>query len=185
MLLTWMLVPNIGLVSSEGSLRSKFGRVDFVGAGLLALATLLLLLPLELAGNVIPWTHFLVFCLPVLSFALMLLFVYIENNWVKEPIFAPRILAAWNIILPNTVNLCQAAAQLGVSNRQMPGFPRLTYDGPDDVYGADILRDYSRRVIHCGRRKAFSGGGGSYYRRAFGRIHDEKVCIPYFHLWPC
>jgi hypothetical protein len=127
MLLTWMLVPNIGLVSSEGSLRSKFGRVDFVGAFLLASATLLLLLPLELAGNAISWTHPVILGLPALSFALMLLFVCTENSWVKEPIFAPQILAAWNIILSNTVNFCQAAAQLGVSSSQMRRFWRLTY----------------------------------------------------------
>jgi hypothetical protein len=174
MLLTWMLVPNVGLVSSEGSIRSKFGRVDFLGAILLASATLLLLLPLELAGNVIPWTHFLVFSLPVLSLALMIVFVYVENNLAKEPIFAPRILAAWNIILPNTINFCQAAAQLGVSQPSVYVLtvPGLTYDEQDDVYCSDILRDHTGRVFYGGRSKALSSGGGSYRRRASWRIYD-------------
>ncbi|KAL3486219.1 major facilitator superfamily domain-containing protein [Aspergillus germanicus] len=138
MLLTWMLVPNVGLVSSEGSIRSKFGRVDFLGAILLASATLLLLLPLELAGNIIPWTHFLVFSLPVLSFALMIVFVYVENNLVTEPIFAPRILATWNIILPNAINFCQAAAQLGMMYT-VPTFFEITQGASSTVAGAKLF----------------------------------------------
>ncbi|KAJ0417556.1 efflux pump antibiotic resistance protein [Aspergillus carlsbadensis] len=138
MVLTWMLVPNVGLVCSEGGLRSKFGRVDFVGAVLLASVTLSLLLPLELAGNVIPWTHFLLFCLPVFSLALMFLFIYTENNWAKEPIFAPRILAAWNILLPNTVNFCQAAAQLGMMYT-VPTFFEITQGASSTVAGAKLF----------------------------------------------
>ncbi|KAL3455178.1 efflux pump antibiotic resistance protein [Aspergillus heterothallicus] len=125
MLLTWMLVPNVGAVGSGENSRSKFGRIDFVGAILLASATLILLLPLELAGNSISWSHPLVIVLPLLSLATILLFIHVENDWATEPIFALRVLATRNIIFPNMINFCQAAAQLGMMYT-VPAFFQIT-----------------------------------------------------------
>ncbi|KAL4878817.1 major facilitator superfamily domain-containing protein [Aspergillus karnatakaensis] len=141
MLLTWTLIPNITPLThsmENGNVRSKLARIDFAGAILLASATLVFLLPLELAGNAIPWTHPLVYSLPVLAVATTLLFFFVEQYWAKEPIFAPKLLKSWDVIIPNTINFCQAAAQLGMMYT-VPIYFQIIQSASSTVSGAKLF----------------------------------------------
>jgi hypothetical protein len=113
MLLTWYIIPNPSLIQGKESLRTKLARVDFLGAFVLVSAISIFLLPLELAAE-LSWTHpFIIGSLSV-SIVLGFLFILVEERWAREPILTPRLLAASDVLIPNTISFCQAAAQLGV-----------------------------------------------------------------------
>ncbi|KAL5341220.1 efflux pump antibiotic resistance protein [Aspergillus crustosus] len=138
MLLTWTLVPNIGVDGETGNTRNNLARIDFAGAFLLASTTLVFLLPLELAGTAIPWTHPLVYSLPILALVLAASFLFVEQYWAREPIFAPRLLKSWDVIVPNTVNFCQAAAQLGMMYT-VPIYFQIIQSASTTVAGAKLF----------------------------------------------
>lgn len=73
--------------------KSKIRRVDFLGAGTLVTALVLLLLGLNSGGNIVPWNHPLVYVSIPLSFVILLAFVYIEDRVASEPIIPVRLLA--------------------------------------------------------------------------------------------
>lgn len=73
--------------------KSKIQRVDFLGAGTLVTALVLLLLGLNSGGNIVPWNHPLVYVSIPLSFLMLLAFIYIEDRIAAEPIIPVRLLA--------------------------------------------------------------------------------------------
>lgn len=161
---SWALVPNRGgSVEDDGPWLSKLARVDFLGGLLLGSAILVFLLPLELAGTIIPWAHPLIYGLFAASVALGLLYIFVEISWAKEPILSPRLLMSKNILIPNTVTFCQTAAQLGVRKAL------FAHDTPaalcsdssaDDVHHPDILPSDSKYLSYDGRRSSSAGGCG-------------------------
>jgi MFS family permease len=72
--------------------KSRFKRIDFLGAGSLVITLVLLLLGLNSGGNQVPWTHPLVLTTLPLSFASLLTFIYIEERVASEPIIPIRLL---------------------------------------------------------------------------------------------
>ncbi|KAK8002402.1 elongation factor 1-alpha protein [Apiospora arundinis] len=84
-------------VGSNGTTNSPSGRtglarIDILGTTLLALAILTLLLPIELGGNKIPWTHPVVWGLVAATLVLGGLFLATEARWAVEPIFPVELL---------------------------------------------------------------------------------------------
>jgi hypothetical protein len=92
----------------------KLKRIDFLGAILLGLTILFFLLPLEIAGSMVPWTHPLVGSLFGASIATALIYMLYEELCASEPILSPRLLATRSVLVSNIIMFCQAAAQLGV-----------------------------------------------------------------------
>ncbi|KAJ5619460.1 hypothetical protein N7510_003444 [Penicillium lagena] len=91
-ILTARLVPSAStdedaeLTGSSTSL-ARFSRIDWAGSLCMVVAIVSLLLPLEMAGPRLPWTHpFILGCL-VLSAMAICLFVVVELRWAAEPIF--------------------------------------------------------------------------------------------------
>jgi hypothetical protein len=148
-----------------------------MGAFMLSSAILFFLLPLELAGNNIPWAHPLVYGLFILSIAICCLFIFVEAYWAKEPILAIRLLASWNIVIPNTVGFCQAAAQLGVRRSFLTKLcnPVLTMTITDDVHSTDIFPGNSKYIDSSSRSAPAPGSHGCYGRWAFRGLRDQKV----------
>ncbi|KAI9666886.1 MAG: hypothetical protein M1831_001391 [Alyxoria varia] len=77
-------------VKETNSARIK--RVDFTGSFLLVLSLVLLLLGLNSGGNIVPWSHPLVYVSLPLSVLLLALFVYQEDRRAHEPVIPVRLL---------------------------------------------------------------------------------------------
>ena len=72
--------------------RSALKRVDFLGSFTLTCAMVLFLLGLNTGGNVLPWTHPLILTALPLSFAFLLIFIYVEEVKALEPMIPIRLL---------------------------------------------------------------------------------------------
>ncbi|KAK2858453.1 hypothetical protein FQN49_004722 [Arthroderma sp. PD_2] len=72
--------------------KSRWKRIDFLGAGTLVCALVLFLLGLNSGGNQVPWTHPLVLTTLPLSVVLLAAFIYIEDKIAPEPIIPVRLL---------------------------------------------------------------------------------------------
>lgn len=96
--------------------QSSLARFDFLGAGTLGLGTLALLLPLEIGGQKVPWSHPTVFVLFGVGAMFLGVFFMAETRWAKEPIFPLRLLKSRDALLGYFIVGCILAAQGGVSN---------------------------------------------------------------------
>lgn len=114
-LLIWFLVPNYAAtLSSESKIESRLRRIDFVGAVLLGCGILLSLLPLEIGGTMLPWSHATIRILFTASVLCLLFWVVYEERYATEPILSPRLLMKRNVLVSNAIMFFQAAAQLGM-----------------------------------------------------------------------
>jgi MFS family permease len=101
----------------------KLSRIDFLGASLLALFILLLLLPMELGGEEVPWSHPLIPCLFVGAVVFLALFVYVEKRCAREPILDLDLFKQRDVVICLLIIAFQSAAQLGVSPFQSRYYP--------------------------------------------------------------
>ncbi|KAF5005271.1 hypothetical protein FDECE_8257 [Fusarium decemcellulare] len=122
-LLCWRNLPNnLAGRSSQNSpdneeqpsTAGKIARVDFLGAFLLAMFILLLLLPLELGGKELPWSHPLVPALFAAAVVFLALFALVEKRWAKEPILDLELFKQRDVVLCLLIIAFQSAAQLGM-----------------------------------------------------------------------
>ncbi|KAF6830412.1 major facilitator superfamily transporter [Colletotrichum plurivorum] len=124
-LLCWFFLPNSNPASKPetdaeettkppGTDKNALGRIDFLGAAFLALFILAFLLPIEIGGTKIPWTHPLIFVMFGAAIVLGGLFVATEEWWAKEPIFPLELLKHRDIVLTYIITGAQVAAQLGL-----------------------------------------------------------------------
>lgn len=67
-------------------------RIDLLGAITLVVTLVLLLLGLNSGGNIVPWTHPLVFISLPLSIVFLCVFIYIENTYASEPVIPVKLL---------------------------------------------------------------------------------------------
>ncbi|KAF2475401.1 MFS general substrate transporter [Lindgomyces ingoldianus] len=85
----------------EGPEQSKFARIDFVGATLVTMTTLGFLLPLEIGGVKLPWTH------PIIPILFGIVAVF-------EPILPLQLLQHRDSVVSFVVMALQTAAQMGI-----------------------------------------------------------------------
>lgn len=113
--LIWFFIPNHITTMQETKTTARVSRIDFIGAILLGCTILVVLLPLEIGGNFVPWSHPIVGCLFAASFVGLVLWILWEELYSSEPILSPRLLVKRSVLFSNAIMFCQAAAQLGVS----------------------------------------------------------------------
>lgn len=124
-LLCWFFLPNNhnnpeietdveDTTKPQDTNKSVLARIDFLGAALLALFILAFLLPIEIGGSKVPWTHPLIFILFGAAIVLGGLFAATEEWWAKEPIFPLELLKHRDIVLTYMITGAQVAAQLGL-----------------------------------------------------------------------
>jgi hypothetical protein len=101
-------------IDSPVSQKSKLSRIDFKGSILFALTILTLLLPIELAGTKVPWTHPIIPTLFGLSAVLLFAFIAVEKRQ-EEPILPLEIFQLRDAVFSFSILGLQTAAQLGVS----------------------------------------------------------------------
>lgn len=100
-------------IDNSASQKGKLSRVDFKGSILFALTVLALLLPIDLGGVKLPWSHPLILALFFLSPLLLFVFVAVEKRQV-EPILPLEIFHRRDAVLSFAILGLQSAAQLGV-----------------------------------------------------------------------
>jgi hypothetical protein len=184
---TYLLVPK-QTASPTGDVKegSKLARIDFAGAFLLAATILFFLLPLEITGEKIPWTHPFVLGLFVSSITMGILFVLVETHWAKEPIFPLNLLRSRHVVIPDILVFLQLAAQLGVCaqnplstcNTELISFDTTA----DDVYSPSIFPSDAG----CINRSCWSASISGSHRRCRGwapfGLPNQKV--PHTQLTP-
>ncbi|OCK86845.1 MFS general substrate transporter [Cenococcum geophilum 1.58] len=121
--LCWRTVPSnlAGRSSNKSSgneeqlnTSGKLARIDFLGSSLLAIFILLLLLPLELGGEKVPWSHPLIPGLFAAAAISLVLFVLVEKRWTEEPVLDLDLFKQRDAVLGFLIMAFQCAAQVGV-----------------------------------------------------------------------
>ncbi|KAF2727601.1 MFS general substrate transporter [Polyplosphaeria fusca] len=114
MVLVWLMLPNQTARSNAGPPKSALKRVDFLGAALMAITILSFLLPLEIGGVDVPWSHPII---PIFfaSGAVFAAFFCATEAWVAtEPIFPLELLKMREVIASFVIMGAQIAAQMGM-----------------------------------------------------------------------
>lgn len=104
-----------GDMGQEEEKQSKLSRIDFLGAMFLTLTLLGFLMPLQIGGDRMPWSHPLILGLLGSAVAFSALFFATEKWFAKEPIIPPSLLLQRDMVLSIIIMVTQAAAQVGVS----------------------------------------------------------------------
>ncbi|KAI1334940.1 putative efflux pump antibiotic resistance protein [Xylariaceae sp. FL0016] len=77
--------------SVSGSMRSKLGRVDWLGTLTSMIAVILLLIPISQGGSALPWDSPIVITMLVLGAVFLVVFVLLEWRFVSLPIVPMRL----------------------------------------------------------------------------------------------
>lgn len=111
--LAWFIIPsNIpeSSIDSEQPTKDKLSRIDVAGSATLIFTTLLLLLPLELGGRQVPWSHPLIYFLLTAGVISGFLFAKAEAR-AKEPVLPLPLFHEPDFVLSSIVTIVQMAAQ--------------------------------------------------------------------------
>ncbi len=95
--------------------KRKLSRVDFLGASVFALLILAFLLPLEIGGVKVPWSHPIIPALFGSAIVLVVLFVIVEKRWAREPIIPLDLFLKKDVVASFAIMGLQSGAQIGVS----------------------------------------------------------------------
>ncbi|KAF4986052.1 hypothetical protein FGRMN_11009 [Fusarium graminum] len=91
----------------------RIKKIDVLGALLLGSSVLAFMIPLEIGGQKIPWSHPIVPGLAVIGIFLATAFVFVESR-AREPIFPLRLFLNNNVRKTYLISFSQSAAQLGM-----------------------------------------------------------------------
>jgi hypothetical protein len=177
MIIAAILLPST--TQTEGATLERIKRIDALGALLLGGSVLAFMVPLEIGGQKIPWSHPLVPILAAAGVILSVAFVLVESRWAKEPIFPLRLLRSGDVTKTYLIAFGQAAAQLGVC-RPPPCTPDT--NRPDDVYRPHLLPSYSACIEYSRRRSFIPRSHRKHGRRHSNRLdHQENWSIQGTH----
>ncbi|KPM42363.1 hypothetical protein AK830_g4238 [Neonectria ditissima] len=140
MILCGILLPDssAGQVRDGAELGNRLARIDGLGAFLLGSGILALMLPLEIGGQKVSWTHPLIFSLVAAGALLVFLFVRVEARWAKEPIFPLRLFNQRNVTMSFFIIAAQSGAQLGMMY-SVPIYFQVTQRVSSTVAGAHLF----------------------------------------------
>lgn len=100
--------------------KSWVSRIDFAGSLLLGAGILLLILPVEIGGVKVPWTHPIIFGLFGAGILALTVFVINEEQWAENPAFPLHLIKNRDILSPYIAMCCTAGAQTSVRSYQAP-----------------------------------------------------------------
>ncbi|KAF5016751.1 hypothetical protein F66182_11458 [Fusarium sp. NRRL 66182] len=98
----------------DGAVLERVGRMDGLGALLLASSVLAFTAPLEVGGQKVSWSHPIVTGLVGAGVLLAIAFAFVESRWAREPIFPLRLVRNRDVTKSYLVSFGQSAAQLGM-----------------------------------------------------------------------
>ncbi|KAG5756769.1 hypothetical protein H9Q70_000655 [Fusarium xylarioides] len=136
MIIAAILLPST--TQTEGATLERIKRIDALGALLLGGSVLAFMVPLEIGGQKIPWSHPLVPTLAAAGVILSAAFVLVESRWAEEPIFPLRLLRSGDVTKTYLIAFGQAAAQLGMMYT-VPIYFQVTQRVSSTVAGAHLF----------------------------------------------
>ncbi|TGJ79364.1 hypothetical protein E0Z10_g9408 [Xylaria hypoxylon] len=108
-------IPNTKAPESQRGKTKGFkawlSRIDLAGSLLLGVGALLFMLPLEIGGVKVPWTHPIIFVLFGAGIFVLGVFVINESRWAENPAFPLRLIMHRDIFLSYLTICCIAGAQ--------------------------------------------------------------------------
>lgn len=142
MILCWLIFSKLEAQKSghfkTDTPQSNLARFDFLGASTLGLGTLALMLPLEIGGQKVPWSHPSVFILLAVGVILLGVFFMAETRWAREPIFPLRLLKSRDALLGYFIVGCILAAQGGMVFT-VPLYFQVTQGSSSTIAGAHLF----------------------------------------------
>ncbi|KAH7258700.1 major facilitator superfamily domain-containing protein [Fusarium solani] len=138
MVICGLLLPSTSHDTQESSIGSRLARIDALGALLLGATVLSLMMPLEIGGQKIPWSHPIIFALFVAGIVLAVAFVLVESRWAKEPIFPLRLLRNAQVTKSYLMVAAQAGAQLAMMYT-VPIYFQVTQRVSSTIAGAHLF----------------------------------------------
>lgn len=137
--LVWMILPSrVHHHLDEDAKSSKFGRIDFLGAILMALSILSLLLPLEIGGDRVPWSDYRIALLFAAALIFGGLFLLVEGWVATEPIIPLSVLQHKEVLLSSLIMMCQIGAQVGLMFA-VPLYFQVTAGASSTVAGVHLF----------------------------------------------
>jgi MFS family permease len=118
-ILCWVVLPNPNPRDDnkpESSTSNKLRRIDFLGGALVILSILSFMIPLEIGGQKIAWTHPLIVGMVVAGILLTCAFVIVETQWAQDPILTMSIFTRPGVTITFAFTVFQLAAQTGVGS---------------------------------------------------------------------
>ncbi|KAI1182500.1 major facilitator superfamily transporter [Nemania serpens] len=97
--------------STEKGFKAWLARIDLAGSLLLGAGILLLMLPIEMGGVKVPWTHPIISGLLIAGALTIGVFVVNEARWAEVPVFPLRLMRNRDIVSPYVAMCCIAGAQ--------------------------------------------------------------------------
>jgi len=116
-ILCWAVLPNRNPRDDnkpESSTSSKLRRIDFLGGVLVILSILSFMIPLEIGGQKIAWTHPLIIAMVIGGALLSSAFFIVETKWAQDPILSMGIFTQPGVTITFAFTAFQMAAQTGV-----------------------------------------------------------------------
>ncbi|KAJ3461237.1 hypothetical protein MRS44_009790 [Fusarium solani] len=138
MVICGLLLPSTSHDTQESSIGSRLARIDALGALLLGATVLSLMMPLEIGGQKIPWSHPIIFALFAAGIVLAVAFVLVESRWAKEPIFPLRLLRNAQVTKSYLMVAAQAGAQLAMMYT-VPIYFQVTQRVSSTIAGAHLF----------------------------------------------
>ncbi|EKG14361.1 Major facilitator superfamily [Macrophomina phaseolina MS6] len=137
-----------------------FSRLDIAGSITLASAILFLMLPLELGGQKLPWSHPMIFVLGGLAVVTGVFFVQAEKR-AKEPVFPLGLFKVKDFVISFTVFGLQMGAQSSMMFT-VPLYFQVTEAASSTRAGAHLLPAVMGNTISQLISGAFIGRTGRY-----------------------
>ncbi|KAI0535383.1 major facilitator superfamily transporter [Xylaria digitata] len=115
MIASILFIPNTKAPESQRAntkgLKAWLSRIDLAGSLLLGAGALLFMLPLEIGGVKVPWTHPIIFGLFAASILVLGIFVINEARWAENPAFPLRLIVHRDVSLSYITVCCIIGAQ--------------------------------------------------------------------------
>lgn len=182
----------------DGLERSKFARIDFMGAICMTLSLLGLLLPLEIGGDRVAWSSPTIFVLFGGAVVFGALFLVVEAWVAREPIVPVHLLQHRDVVTTGSIMLCQCAAQTTLMFA-VPLYFQITSHVSNTVAGAHLIPAVvgnaiggiiSGRIIQrTGRYKALAvvasiSASTGFFLLAL-RWHGDTNWLESLYIFPC
>ncbi|KAJ1950576.1 hypothetical protein FBU59_000611 [Linderina macrospora] len=110
-----MIFFTLKLPKTQGTLREKIRRVDFIGCALFTIGMVPILLGLSWGGQQYEWTSAPVLACLIAGFVVILVFLFVEYRFAAEPIVPVRLFGNVNVLAALASAFTMGATMVGAT----------------------------------------------------------------------